>query len=167
MANIKFPTWSEADIELMRMSADIGAHVYLRCTDSECPFTLTEHTPVAMLIPYQWFEKVPDQCKSLFEILYNEFADSVFFDIGFNDLMKNFIGEGVGIEMRYEMRSKLYEALKAYDEKLLAEWDGDLHKPRNLRDRFLNKMCCEMRPIVSTDRDISKYVKELDKKWVV
>lgn len=167
MENIKFPSWHDADEVLLRMSADIGAHVYLRCTDPECPFTLSEHIPVAMLIPYQWFHHVPDQCMKLFEILYNEFADSVFYDINFGEIQQKFIGEGVGEEMRYEMRSALCKALTEYDKKLLAEWDGDLHHPRNLRDKFLDKMCCEMKPICASDENISSYVKEEDKKWVV
>lgn len=167
MANIKFPSWHDADITLMRMSADLGAHIYIRCTDPDCHLILSEHTPAAMLIPYQWFDQVPDQCKPLFEILYNEFSDSVFYDINAKEIFEQFIGERTGIEIRTKMRDTLYEALKAYDDQLLKEWDGDLNKPRNLRDRFLMKMCCEMRPLTTDQSKISEFVKEDDKRWVV
>lgn len=166
--NIKFPHWEGVNATLVRISNDIGAHAYLRQTDPDCPFVLSDHTPVLMFIPYQWFTAVPVEDRQLFTLLYNEFADALIFDANLRPIIERFSGilESPQV-MRYEFRAAILQALVEYQRQLEQSWDGNFEHPRSIRDRFLNKLCCDDRPLSTKSKAISDYVKEEDKRWVV
>ena len=166
--NVKFPHWKGVNATLIRISNDIGAHAYFRQIDPDCPFVLSDHTPVLMFIPYQWFTVVPVEDQQLFTLLYNEFADALVFDANLRPIIEKFTGilESPQV-MRYEFRRAIFEALMEYQKHLQESWDGNFEHPRSIRDRFLNKLCCEDRPLPSKHKISSEYVKEGDKIWLV
>ena len=153
--NKNFPEWKEADTVLAQMSRDIGAHIYMHNTDPECPLILSESQVVGLLIPWQWLSKVPEDYQYLFKTLYNEFATEIFEEIHMKEILEKYEWHSINRNTRFECRLDMYNALEKYC----------LYN--DIRDQFLKKMGCEHKQLSFLWMDISGYVKEEDKQWVV